>query len=170
MPVSRKRKKTKSSHIHEKVTKPIKESPASQYVDDFLDDVVDSLENGDFGLVSVVRDVNDNPDHEESFRHYYVLSRNSDGKLLEHNEGPAFRRRFVNILQNNGTVEENPVKVVVGYFKNDQVKTIKGGIDFLTPYYAIQWKVAESKFLPDPSEYNWNGYMVQPGGQVSRSF
>jgi len=167
MPVSSKRKKVQKKSL---ANKPPKPSPAAEYIEDFLDNVIESLENDNFVLVSVIKEIEGNSGSPAGFKHYYVLSRNDEGKLHEHNEGPVFQREFVNAVKANSEGDANPVKIVVGYFNRDQVIVRDGGLEFRTPDYAVQWTVVDHKFIPDTSEYNWNGYMVQPGGHVSRTF
>lgn len=167
MPVSSKRKKTPKKNLSNKTDKSL---VAKEYINDFLDNVVDSLENDDFVLVSVIKEIAGNPGSPAGFKHYYVLSRNNEGKLHEHNEGPAFQQEFIKAIRGNSIGDTNPVKIVVGYFHQDQIIVKDGGLEFKMPHYAVQWVVANRQFVPDFSEYNWNGHMVQPGGHVSRSF
>lgn len=167
MPVSSKRKKPAKKQT---VDKSAKLKLVSDYIDDFLDNVIMSLENDNSVLISVLKEIKGNPGSPAGFKHYYVLSRNDEGKLLEHNEGPAFKEEFIKAVRENSKGEENPVKIVVGYFDKEQIIIRDGGLEFRTPNHALQWTVANNQFLPDESEYIWNGYEVQPGGHVSRTF
>lgn len=157
MPVSKKRKPKKV--ISHKPVAPVQ----SKYLDDFVDEAIDSLQDGDFGLIAVLDDAHIYDEFGEKY--YYILSRNSDGRLLEHNEGPAFVNDFNKMVKFHK--EQNmDVKIVVGYFNKDQVSEKNGGVAFGLPHLALQWKMDGETFIPDDSDYDWNGYMVQPGGWV----
>lgn len=135
----------------------------SAYIEDFMDEVVSVLPDGEFGLVSVLT----GPDSsgKEGEKHYYVISRGESGKLLEHNEGPEFIRNFTKAVTKPGMT---PTKIIVGYFDPAQVNIVGEGIDFKTPYVALQWVAGKDSFLPDNSFFNWNGCLVQPGGEIAR--
>lgn len=158
MPVSSKRKKSKPA------LRSATPSKTSLYIDDFMDDTVDALKDDTFVLLSILQD------WPQDLKEYYVLSRSKDGKLLEHNEGPVFKQKFTKALKASIGLPHNPVKIVVGYFNRDQVTINPEGLNFGTPFYAIQWKTEAGKLIPDDSVYNWNGYEVTPGGYVERSF
>lgn len=138
------------------------------YIEDFLAETVSALENTEYCLVSVLEG---DPATviDDSKKHYYVLSRDKNGKLLEHNEGPAFSSAFEKILTRNKS-EKTPVKVMVGYFASDQVTVVGEGIAFATPHLALQWKAENKTFQPEHAYCDWNGYAVQPGGEVERTF
>lgn len=160
MPKSSVRKK-KSSKSEKK--NPEQQTKFSAYIEDFMDEVVGVLPDGEFGLVSVLS--GPSASGAEGEKYYYVISRGESGKLLEHNEGPEFIRNFTKAVTKPGVT---PTKIVVGYFDPAQVQIVGEGIDFKTPYVALQWIAGKDSFLPDNSFFNWNGCLVQPGGEIAR--